>query len=216
VTYATLKVDVDSWLARDDIAVSGTSIDSITLAAEAWLGREVYPMGFQKFTSLSLTGRSVAVPADYKSGIALYLDVNQTAKITYLTPELIRQSSVWTAGSGSSPMYYTIEAIDALGTLGFTFAPAGGSPATTIYLQYHGDLPSIITAAGGTNVLLTRGYDVYLWSMLAAGARWAQMFEIADGYDARALAAIASFNKAEMRRRFAGNALVASGNRQVV
>ena len=50
---AQLEVDVDQWLARDDVAVSGANIDSIFRLAESYIATEVRTVVQETSTQLS-------------------------------------------------------------------------------------------------------------------------------------------------------------------
>jgi len=203
MSYAAFKVDIDSWLARDDVAVTGVSIDSIVTLAEAALSRDAYGVMQSRSATLSINARSISVPSDFRSMIALYID-QTTTKIDYQTPEMIRLVDAW--NDGGQTLYYTIES-DTNGNPVFTFAPAGDpSNPTPAVMQYWSGLPSIIT--NGTNSLFVNAYDLYLFATLRECGSWLQEETIEARYDGRYNAALQRYNLAEQRKRYGGNAKV--------
>lgn len=212
-TFGQLKTDVDAWLARDDVAVSGSDFPSITLIAEAYIAADVRTVVQETNDTLSVTGRSVDVPADFLELRWLYQDTTFQREVEYMTPEALRASPQWNGQTGGFTMFYTIEGDGLANQEQFTFAPEGS--ATTppqLPIGYWARFPALVNDPD-TNWLIQNYYPVYLYAMLRASGEYLQEEALEDRYAAKYDDWV--FNrlpKAENRKRARGNTLQTYGN----
>lgn len=214
-TLSQLKADIDEWLARDDIAVSGGSIASIIRLGEAEIARDIHTLKQEKRAPISFTSNYADLPADF-----LHLrDINiPNCLVEYAAPEVIRESVLWTRGGGSEYLY-SIESDDDLSSAGLArlvLAP-GGSATTPVVaeINYKARFPALV-ADGDSNWLLVNHYDVYLWQMLKQAAIFIDETEKEAKYDNMYQRAKESVGKNENRKRFRGNQKQQYGNPRTV
>ena len=210
-TIAQLQTSVDAWLVRDDVAVSGGDFSQILLLAESEIALE-YRFGIQETsTTLTFTGQSENLPADYLSARTPFIDDN-TRRFEYKTPEAIRQSLEWK--NGRAGQSYTIEGgdkdVDSTGDdrMAVTIAgPASAADPLAVLVYYYRRFPALNTGVPtGTNWLLQNHFNVYLFETLLQAAIYIQEPELAAKY----LAMVANPIEAPglplgLRRRIAKN-----------
>lgn len=225
-TYGQLKTDVDNWLARDDVAVTGTSIPSITLVAEAELARDIRSVVQEQRTQL-VTGSSrfIDLPADFLELRQIFIDTtNGRRTLQYQTPEVIRGQSTWisnnSAVNNGAIGYYSIEGDDVANApadqVRLVLAPEpDASNPQTIDLLYISRWPAL-TADPDTNWLMQNHYDLYLWQFLKQAAIFIQENELAEIYDMNYQKARAEFGREANRKRFRGSDKVAYGNPRMI
>ena len=105
-TFAQLKTSVDSWLARDDVAVTGTDMPQIMLNAESQISRFYRFVQQEANATLNLTSRRGDLPADFLELRNPFIDDN-IRKFEYKTPQAIREAPSW--DSGRNTAFFTIE-----------------------------------------------------------------------------------------------------------
>jgi hypothetical protein len=223
-TFGQLKTDVDNWLARDDIAVTGASISSIMLMAESELARDFRTLIQEQRTTLT-TGadRFIDLPANFLELRQIFIDnVNGTRRnLVYFTPETLRDSVYWAGGSGGSVSAgtvaaYTIEGDDAanapasVARLVLAPEPDASNPET-LNLLYVTRWPAL-TADPDTNWLMQNYYDTYLWQTLKQATIFSQDLELAEFYGGKYSEAKHFTGIAENRKRFRGTAKVANNS----
>ena len=201
-TLLILKESVDAWLLRDDVGVSGTDFDTIMLLAEAEIAVDVRCVVQEAQTTLTFTGRSADLPADYLQERNPFIDDN-VRKIAYMSPKAIRET-VWTHGRVGS--FYTIEGGG--GTPGtddrvqMTIAGAASvADPLNIIVNYYARFGGM-TDDADTNWLLTNHFNVYLYATLRAAAEYIQEDMLEDRYKGKYEEAIAKLSVHENRKRF--------------
>ena len=200
-TLAQLKTSVDSWLARDDVAVTGGDFNEIMLIAESFIARDVRLATQEATADLVFTGRSADLPSDFLEVRNPFVD--DTARLfEYMTPQALRESRAWNNGRAGS--FYTIEGnntspITSSATLQMTIAgPASASTPTTVKINYWARLPALVNGTD-TNWLLTNHYDIYLYALLRVAAEYVQDDMLEDRFTAKYLDAVEKQSKHENR-----------------
>jgi len=203
-TYGQLTTDVDSWLTRDDLK-AGSDIATITRVAEATINRDVRTMAQERNVTLVADGRQTVAPTDFVSARTLDIDSNQTPRIDYQTPEVLRKHPAWS--NGSNIQFYTLEGKinDLTDTdVYFTWAPAGNaSTPTNVELAYFVKWPALVEDVD-TNWLLANQYDIYLWAMCHSACVFLQEKELAMDYLGKYEIAKSALALSENRKRFRG------------
>ena len=107
-TLAQLKTSVDSWLIRDDVAVTGSDFTQILENAESQIARFYRFMVQEQSATINFGAgaRSADLPADFIELRNPFIDDN-VRKFEYKTPQAIREASSWQSGRTTS--FYTLE-----------------------------------------------------------------------------------------------------------
>jgi hypothetical protein len=203
-TLGRLKVSVDSWLTRDDVAVANSDFPEILLVAESELARRLRLAVQEATTTLNFTGRSVPLPTNFLEARTPFIDSTQP-RMEYMTPAAIRESNQWIAGRTGA--FYTLEGlnstpISAAAGMQMTIAgPASVTTPLTVTINYWARLPALV-ADTDTNWLLANHYDVYLYAVLRAAAEWIQENELEDRYRANLDRVIGEQILHENRKRY--------------
>lgn len=156
-TYNDLKLAAANWLNREDLV--GVIPDFITLAETRMNDRlRVAPM--ETTATTFLIGGSVALPADFLEPRRIFSNA-EGGFATALTPLSPTQAGdTYPTGAAGVPVHYVIYG-DTLATF-----PNGGNGQVT--MTYYAKLPPL--AAYGTNWLLTRNPNIYLYGSLVEAA----------------------------------------------
>ena len=201
-TLSKLKVSVDSWLARDDVAVSNSDFPQILLLAESDISRDVHTLMQQASVTLNFTDREADLPYNFLELRNVFIDDN-VRKTEYMTVEAIRESSVWAKGRSGS--FYTLEGnltVPGDERVKVVIAsPASASAPLSMEVLYKARFAALV-ADPDTNWLLTNHYDIYLYSTLRAACEYIQEYEFEDRYMAKYERAIEKQVKHENRKRF--------------
>ncbi len=228
-TYAQLKTDVDNWLARDDVAVTGPDVNSITRLAEAEIGRDIRSLRQQQRTTLTTsTGpdrRFLDLPADFLELSQIFIDTtNGRRGLEYQTPEVIRKQKTWNSNNATVNNgqigYYSIEGDDVSNqpadTARLVLAPEPSDQDTTdIEIYYFARWPALVDDTD-TNWLLQNYYDIYLWQLLKQACIYTQETELIAQYDTLYQGAREAFNRQANRARFRGSAKVSYNNPRMI
>ena len=202
-TLAQLKTSVDAWLARDDVAVSGTDFPQILLIAESNIARDVRCIVQEASTTITFTSREADLPADFLEVRNPFVDDN-VRKFEYKTPQAIREASSWESGRQSA--FYTLEGSpDVSGSddrvkMVLAASPTASSP-TDVEINYYRRFPALVNDTD-TNWLLQNHYDIYLYATLRAAAEYIQEDTLEDRYQAKYELAIEKQQKHENRKRY--------------
>jgi hypothetical protein len=208
-TISQLQVSVDSWLVRNDVAVTGSDFNQILLIAESSIARNYRFLVQEVTTTLTFTGRSEDLPADFLEVRNPFIDDN-IRKFEYQTPQAIRENSAW--ANGRAGAFYTLEgsedtvnnpAVD--DRVKMTIAgPASASSPLSVDVNYYRRFPALDTGTPtDSNWLLTQHYDVYLYETLHAAAVYLQERELAADYLGLCQGLRNEFKLQENRKRFA-------------
>lgn len=225
-TYGQLKTDVDAWLARDDVAVSGASFPSITLLSEAEIARDIRsPIQEQRTVLTTGATRYLDLPADFLELRQIFIETTNGRRVLdYQTPQVIRSRRTWLSSNGGvnsdTIAYYSIEGDDLANapadTLRIVLAPDpdGGNPQD-VEILYFARWPAF-TADPDTNWLLQNHYDIYLWNLLKQAGIFLQETELAEKYDSMYQIARQEFARAANRKRFRGSDKQAYGSPRAI
>jgi hypothetical protein len=201
--FARLKQSVDNWLSRDDIAVTGTDIDEITLIAESNITRDVTLATQEVTTTLTFTGREQDLPANYLGPRFPFINDN-IRKFEYKTPEALREDASWNDGRAGA--FYTLEGSkDATGNddrVKMVIAgPASVASPLSIEVNYYARLDPLVNDTD-TNWLLINHYDIYLYAMLTAAAEYLREDKLLARYESKYEKVVGKQGKHENRKRF--------------
>jgi len=211
-----LKASVDSWLVRDDVAVTGTDFTEILLIAEAELATDVRCGVQETTTSLVFTGRSVDLPADFLEMRNPFIDDN-VRKIAYMTPKAIREVGPWATGRTGS--FYTVEGGGGTAPddrMQVTIAaPASVAEPLTIDVNYYKRFAALV-AGPDTNWLLNNHYNIYLYATLRAAAEYIQEDALEDRYKGKYDEATFKMARQENRKRWGATPKQAYGSPRAI
>ncbi len=214
-TLSQLKTSVDSWLVRDDVAVSGADFPQIMLIAESYIAREIRCLVQETQTTLNFTGRSADLPADFLEVRNPFID-DDVRRFEYATPQAIRESSAWNDGRVGA--FYTLEggSKDLTGTgddrVQMTIAsPASSSSPLDVLVNYYRKFPALVNDTD-TNWLIINHYDVYLYAALRASCEYIQEDVLEDRYANKFMEIKEQMNRHENRKRWAAVPKQSYGN----
>lgn len=156
-TYDDLKLAAANWLNREDL--TGAIPDYITLA-ESRINDRLRVSQMEVTASAFLQGGSVALPPDFLEPRRLFSNAEggRASALTLITPS--DAGDTYPTGAAGVPVHYTI-----VGDTLTTF-PNGGDGQVT--MVYYAKVPPL--AAYGTNWLLTRNPNIYLYGALIESA----------------------------------------------
>ena len=202
-TLAQLKTSVDAWLARDDVAVSGSDFPQILLIAESNIARDVRCIVQEASTTLSFTGREVDLPADFLEVRNPFIDDN-IRKFEYKTPQALREARSW--NDGRQGAFYTLEGSpDVSGSddrVKMVIASeASASSPLDVDVNYYRRFPALVNDTD-TNWLIQNHFDIYLYATLRASAEYIQEDTLEDRYQGKYDLAIERQQKHENRKRY--------------
>ena len=202
-TLAQLKTSVDNWLARDDIAVSGSDFPEILLIAESKMSRKLRLMVQEATTTLVFTGRETDLPADFLEVRNPFIDDN-FRKFEYKTPQAIREANSWSSGRVAA--FYTLEgspdAVAADDRVKMVIAgPASVASPLSVIVNYYRRFPALVADAD-TNWLLVNHYDIPLYATLRAACEYIQEDVLEDRYAAKFNECVEEQALHENRKRF--------------
>lgn len=160
-SYAELVTAVGTWLNRADLAAMVP--DFITLF-EARMNRELRTPRMEATASTSASSATIALPADFLSARAVYIDANPDRVLVAMSPANLREAYPYTA-TGTS-VAYTVSGLNII------LAPAP-SEAVTVKIDYYQKIPAL-TATNTTNWLLTAHPDAYLYGTLTMAQAYLQ------------------------------------------
>jgi hypothetical protein len=201
-TLGQLKTSVDSWLIRDDVAVSGADFPQILLVAESEIARDVFLQVQETRVTINFTARAADLPADYNGLRDPFID-SEARKFEYQTPQAFRESSNY--ATGRTGAFFTIEGGG--GTVGderaqiLLSAPPSPSAPLDLEILYWARFAGL-TDDADTNWLLRNHFDVYLYATLRSACEYIQEDMLEDRYLAKYERAVTRTNKHENRKRF--------------
>jgi len=202
-TLGKLKSSVDAWLIRDDISVAD-EFPEILLLAEADIATDVRCLAQETTTTLTFTGQSAELPADYMEERFPFIDDN-IRKIAYMTPKVLRENGPWQKGRVGA--FYTLEGGGGTPPDDRVKMVIAGAASATDPLDI--DVNYIkrfsgMTDDADTNWLLRNFFNVYLYSTLRAAAEFIQEDILEDRYAGKYEQAVGKLAKQENRKRFGG------------
>lgn len=207
---AQLVVDVDEWLARDDVS-SGSNFDSILRMAEARIARHIRTLIQQMYVQISFDAREENLPSDFlelRAEPTLADAPNPAAsKIYYQTPDVLRGDEAYQ--NASRTIFYSIES-DGTNHIMLISPPGSASTPTLVDVQYIARFPALVNPTD-TNWLLTNHYDIYLFATLHQAAVYLQEEQLKISYATDYGAAKDELARSENRKRWRMGTPVARG-----
>lgn len=199
----TLKSTVDSWFARDDIAVTNADFPHILGILEAELDRVIRPAFTEKaYSNAAVASEYVQMPADFRSPLSVYVDGEESV---FHTPQALRQTSEW-LGRGGRRKLHSFEG-DATNSTApdirtrIVLAPKPNATATvSLEVLYQSKVPRLVNDTD-TNWLLENQLDLYLYGLMKVAAGYIQSPEIEARYDGLFTRAVEQFNRSENMKR---------------
>lgn len=158
-TYSGLQTSVGDFLNRADLYASVP--DFITLAT-AQINRRVRCADMITSTTLSISGASAALPADFNGMVSFELPSGIGNPLRYVKPEEVRALRQTIYATPGVPVVYSIAGLN------LETAP---TPSTTLVcpMVYYSRIPPLSTTTT-TNWLLTKHPDAYLYGALLQSA----------------------------------------------
>lgn len=197
--YSDLKTEIEDWLKRSDL--SGKIDDFIDLA-EARMQKELSTLDMEAATSVTLSGATTALPADWHNYRNIWIVYAGTRHhLKYKTPHEI---SRFNDGGSGLPSYFTIED----DTLRVEPPPDSNYELGYLYLQK-------ILALDGTNTtnwVLTNHPGAYLAGALAEGFLYIRDMKSASTWEARFKAALRAIKREDRQNRWSGAPMAVSAN----
>lgn len=184
-TYTELKAAVASWLHRSDM--TATIVDCVTLCESELQDRLLLKnMEVEDTLTLTLNQNYVALPSGFISPIALWLVISsERILLDPATPEELQYAS-----NSSIPRYWAIDGAN----IRFD------CPANSAYTAYLRCIKQT-SVVSGTNYLLTKRPDVYLFGTLKQCAIFTKQDNDLARYSGLFEQAIAGLKASESRNR---------------
>ena len=156
-SYATLKVNVETYLAFDDIS---DMFDAWLGLAEVRMSRDVRIRQLEsQVTGFNLSAGSVyALPSDFLEIIDLFETGSNGGTLDYLPPQSFYTLDASRGGSGQ-PAFYTVLGDE------LKFAPLTDSTTRSYTMNYYAKVSGLSTA-NTTNAILSAAPDLYLYAIL--------------------------------------------------
>ena len=158
-TYSELQAAIADLLNRTDLTAQ---IPNWISLCEAALNRDLDCPQMQVTTTITITGETYPLPADFGGVKSLRINSGAGSPVEYVTPDILDDLAIMTG----TPTAYTIS-----GDV-FYFNPAPGS-ATAARLRYRQLIPAL-SSTNPTNWVLTRHSDVYLYGAAMHSAPYLQ------------------------------------------
>ena len=199
-TFATLKTDISSYMARSDLTESLKN--TFVRIAEAEIRRKVRIGQMETTnTSFSVSSQSTALPTGFVSMRAVTNNTQNQREMDFMSPVRLRSSRIFDEGTGE-PSAYTIEGDNIV----IAPTPSSGSLTLVYYKAF-----DALSADTDTNWLLTNGYDVYLYGALRAASEWAMEPDTENQYASKFERAGDQINREDRWGRVSGSGLVRTG-----
>ena len=190
--YSALKTAVGSWLARSDLSTAIT--DFITLA-EAEFNRRLRTRNMETInSSFTIDGELVSLPSGLLEVRSFFIDSDPRRRLEYVTADVL--AGIWGGSDTGTPTHYSIVGSQ------FRFAPAPDDDYTG-NLTYYAEI-SALSDSNTTNWLLTSHPGAYLFGALRQAAPYIRDDERVALWEAKYEAEIASIERADSRKAFAG------------
>ena len=183
--YNELKTAINDWGKRNDAAAK---VDTFIDLAEADIWRELRIRDMQTRDTGNLSGRTLALPADYLESRKLRLATTPPRELMFRVPEAMNISN-----ESGTPTDYTItDQIEFNRTPDSTYA---------YELLYFKSLTAL-SGSNTTNAVLTRFPMVYLYGSLKHYFDWAQNEGLAGKYEAKFERALVDANNSDKKGQY--------------
>jgi hypothetical protein len=190
--YTDLKSAVADWLDREDLTAR---VPDFVLMAESMINRDLRVADMEKTATAYLTDGAVALPADFNEPRRILSNATGAYQIALEPLSPTEAGNLYPSSQSGVPVHYTIS--------GNTLATYPGGGTSQVTMIYYAKLPTLL--AYGTNWLLTKAPDIYLYgSLLHSGpylgddgraTTWAQLYQ----------AALEKLQAADQRSRYASS-----------
>lgn len=187
-THATLKADIATYLARDDLS---SIIPTLITLCESDIQADVRCRAMETAADLTLTGQSVSVPSGFLGVRSLYYDDATYRPLTFVPSDEFWESQ-YSALAGI-PAWYTIQ--------GDTIYIGPYVTSGTAKLNYSKAFDAL-SADADTNWLLTNHYGVYLYGALQHAKAYIEDDEQAAKWGQFYGQAVARVNQEAKRSRY--------------
>ena len=191
--YSELKTSIANFLARDDLT---TQIPDFISLAESRMSREMNARSQEKRATATLTGGDafVSLPTDLRSIRLVKLNTSPKEVLEYYTPAKLDE--LYASNAQGKPRAYTIIGGD-------KFAPEPDRHTARLFTWKAWNLSD----SNGTNEILTRHPDAYLYGALAAASVYLMDDQKTTVYEQLFTRAIDEVKREEERSKQAGSAL---------
>jgi len=188
-TYAELQTAAGNWLNRSDLT---SRLPEFVALAESRFNRILNTPEMEAVATLSTTGESVALPADFWEARGAYLDSDPRVVIEEVSLAYLRDR--YSAQTTGQPQVYAVSGANLV---------LGPAPDTTysLKLTYKQTIPAL-SDSNTTNWLLTRHPDIYLYGTLLQAEAYGWNDERLGLWKAALDEAIAELQKAGQRKRY--------------
>lgn len=201
-THATLKADIDTWLARNDISGSA-SVATIVTMCEAEIARVVRVRDQITIGTVTADARTTTLPTGYLALRSLTLDVTNGRSLDFMTSEAIRESNIWDRSSGN-PEAFTIDG----NSIVWAPAPSSSLTADIVYFKRY----DAFSEDSDTNYILSNHYDIYLFCALKNACIYLQDFDGETYYNSKVTEKLEELKPDQLRSSYSGSAFVANAN----
>ena len=192
-TFSELKVAIDNWLARTDMADRAAEFIAL---AEARMNRELETRSQEtRYTAtLVVGGAYLSLPTDVRSVRHVRLNTSPRTILKYMTPE--QADREYPSTGNGKPKAYSIVGTE------IYFRPAPDD-THTVEIAYVANV-SALSDSNTTNNILTRHPDLYLHGALSEAFGYLMDDQKQGQHDALYQRAAAAIQVDEDRARFAG------------
>jgi hypothetical protein len=191
-TYTELVAAVADWLNREDLA---GAIPNYVALTESRINDRLRVAQMEVTAQTYLFGGSVALPPDFLEARRIYANREGgfTTALTPLSPS--QAGNAYPVGAAGVPVHFTIVG-DTLATF-----PNGGDSQVT--MTYYAKIPPL--AAYGTNWLLSRNPNIYLYGALTEAAPYLGDDARIETWASLFAAACDALQAADQRSRYASS-----------
>jgi hypothetical protein len=189
-TYDELRATIANWLNREDL---GAAIPGFVEQAESTINDRLRVAQMEVTATTFLIDGAVALPSDFLEPRRIFSNAEGgfATALTPLTPS--QAGDIYPVGSAGVPRHYTI-----VGDTLSTYRNGGDGQVTMVY---YAKVPPL--AAYGTNWLLTRNPNIYIYGTLMASAPYLGDDSRLEMWAALFAAACDALQAADQRSRYA-------------
>jgi hypothetical protein len=201
-TYAELKTAVEAWATYTDIT---SVVPDFIAYAHQEIARGLRANVLLATADITVNAEYVSPPTGFLAFKRLYLDTSPRTFIATISAEAASDMMAKN-GTDTYPTSVAVEGSQ------LHFAPAFSGSATGKALYYK--TPTVLSADGDTNVVLTKYPYLYLWGALEAVYLFKEDDNMADRWGSRFRSLMADINGMEARDLTSGpqNMTVAPGS----
>lgn len=188
-TYATLKADIATWFARDDLS---SVIPTFVRNCEANLRRKLRTRSMETTANITITDGSGSLPSGFLEVRRVMWDVTGLRGLEFVSPQQFYASSSY--DESGNPDIFTLEGSTIL---------VRPSATGTVKIHYFAAMDAL-SGETDTNTVLTNHYDLYLYGSLLQAVPFVGDDERVPLWNAAFSSALDELNRAEERSRRLG------------